>query len=194
MSFFDPRMEQVRKIVEALVTKRMFEYTKVLIRNDNTLVIVLDQTLLFQVPLKSTDVLPSVAFIYRDVFEFEDLNMCISDNVLVEEITNLVNIYNSIAIPQNLIAEDNQLRDNEEFANLLELGSSEGLKFFKMVGLDPNKIYMIPMFSGFISLNNNDNIGLSLYNINQSFLLIRMNIFKKKINRNITVDCKIINI
>lgn len=194
MPFFDPRMEQVRKIVESIVTKSMFDYTKVLISNDNTLVIIVDNTLLYQIPLKSTENCMSVAFIYKDIYDFENPNECINDTGLIREINHIRFIYNTIATESNLLASDKAMKDNEEFAKFLSLSSDEGFKYYSMRGLDPTKAYLIPMFSGFITLNNGDNLDINLYSIDDKFILQRMKIFKKKINRDMIVDCKIIKV
>ena len=72
---FDPRISQVRKIVESIITKSMFEWTKVLVTETNTLVIILSDTLLYQIPLKGiTDAYPPVAFKYSTIYKFEDEN------------------------------------------------------------------------------------------------------------------------
>ena len=96
---FDPRISQVRKIVEAIITKSMFEWTKVLVTETNTLVIILSDTLLYQIPLKGiTDAYPPVAFIYSDIYEFEDENACINNEFLAANIANTLNSYNNMSI------------------------------------------------------------------------------------------------
>lgn len=191
----DPRISQVRKIVESIITKSMFNWTKVLVTETNTLVIILNDTLLYQIPLKGiTEAYPPVAFIYSDIYKFEDENACINDGFLAAKIMITTNQYNSIVSNCTLVAQNNDLRSDEEFEKLLGLTSNEGLKYYKMTSLDLSRVYLIPMFSGFISLSKDDKIGITIFDMNDGFLLLRMNIFRKKINREMTVDCRIINI
>lgn len=192
---FDPRISQVRKIVESIITKSMFNWTKVLVTETNTLVIILSDTLLYQIPLKGiTEAYPRVAFIYSDIYGFEDENAYINDGFLAATIMNTVNMYNEIASIRPIVAQNDELRNDEEFENLLNLNSDNGLKYYKMIGIDPSKTYLIPMFSGFISLSKPDTIGITIYDIQDGFLLMKMNIFKKKINREMIVYCRIIKI
>ena len=98
----------------------------------------------------------------------------------------------SISCP--VVAQNSDLRSDEKFEELLSLTNGEGLKYYKMTGVNPNNTFLIPMFSEFISLNKQDTIGMTVYDIHGGFLLLRMNIYKKKINREMIVDCRIINI
>ena len=192
---FDPRISQVRKIVEAIITKSMFEWTKVLVTEANTLVIILCDTLLYQIPLKGiTEAYQPVAFIYSDIYEFEDENVCINDEFLAANITNILNSYNNMSISCPVVAQNSDLRSDEKFEELLSLTANEGLKYYRMTGVNPSNTFLIPMFSGFISLSKQDTIGMTVYDIHDGFLLLRMNISKKKINREMIVDCRIINI
>ena len=192
---FDPRISQVRKIVEAIIAKSMFEWTKVLVTETNTLVIILSDTLLYQIPLKGiTDSYPPVAFIYSKIYKFEDENACINDEFLAGNIAQTLNSYNNMSISCPIVAQNSDLRTDEKFEELVSLTSGEGLKYYRMTGVNPNNTFLIPMFSGFISLNKQDTIGMTVYDIHGGFLLLRMNIFKKKINREMIVDCRIINI
>ncbi len=191
----DCRVEETRKIVEALVTKSMFKYTQVLITEVNTVIIIVNQTLLYEVPLKVVpDFYPPVAFIYSDIADFEDPNECTNDEFLGNSIRNISERYLLIRNTKPVVAIDNELRENEQFENLLNLSSDQGMKYFKMPGLNLGEVYLVPMFSGFISLSKPDTIGMKIYDIQDGFLLLEMNIMKKKINRNIQVYCRIIKV
>ena len=191
---FDPRLSQVRKIVESIVSKSMFNWTKVLVTETNTLVITVSNTLLYQIQLKDiTESYPPVSFIYSDIYELPE-DECINDKNIASDLSYTVNLYNNISVTCPIVAQNNELRNDDKFEELLSLSTDNDLKYYQMPGIKPESIYMVPMFSGFISLSKLDTIGITIYDIQDGFLLLRMNIFKKKINREIIVDCRIINI
>lgn len=190
----DCRVEETRKIVEALVTKSMFKYTKVLVMEDAVIIIV-NQTLLYKVPLKTiSDCYYPIAFLYSDIIDFEDLTQYTNDNFLINDIQFILNYYINIKNTKPIVAIDNELRNNEEFENLLNLSSDQGMKYFRLPGLNLGEEYLIPMFAGFINLSKPDTIGMKIYDIQDGFLLLEMDINKKKINRDIQVYCRIIKI
>lgn len=190
----DCRVEETRKIVEALVTKSMFKYTKVLIMED-TVTIIVNQTLLYKVPLKTiSDYYYPIAFLYSDIIDFEDPTQYTNDNFLINDIQFILNYYINIKNTKPIVAIDNELRNNEEFENLLNLSSDQGMKYFRLPGLNLGEEYLIPMFAGFINLSKPDTIGMKIYDIQDGFLLLEMDINKKKINRDIQVYCRIMKI
>jgi hypothetical protein len=104
-------------------------------------------------------------------------------------------MYTNIANnPNNIVASDYSLRDNESFEELLAIRPEQGMRYFKILGYNPSNEYMIQMFSGFISLNKPDKIGVNVLDINDGYLYIEFNIYKKKINRNLQLYCRLINI
>ena len=191
----DPRIEQVRRIVESVVTKKNYKFTKVLIMNNDIVVIIFNDTLIYEVSLK--DIISDgsqIAFIYEDIFGFDDESEYINNEILIEDIMNTYNKYKHFTNYNPLVAMDTALRDNEQFEKLLTLKSDEGIKYYKMLGLDNITTYLIPMFSGFISLSKQDNIGINLYDLCDGYMIMEANIFKKKINRNINMKCRIMKI
>ena len=74
----DPRLDQVQKIVESLVTKSLLSNTNCLVTNDNTLVILVDDTLLYIVPLSNEISYPSIGFSYAK-FMYEVSSKSITD-------------------------------------------------------------------------------------------------------------------
>ena len=58
----------------------------------------------------------------------------------------------------------------------------------------PGEVYLIPMFAGFLSLNKADTIGVKVYDYDEINHLIVFDIFKKKINRNVQMFCRVLKI
>ena len=50
------------------------------------------------------------------------------------------------------------------------------------------------MFAGFISLNKSDRIGVKIYDLDDLNHLIKFDIYKKKINRNVEMICRVLKI
>jgi len=202
MPITDHRIHQVRDLVEALITKSLHYYVNVLVDLiDDTwyAIIEMDSTLLYEAPLKNVptdEIFYPIAFKYEPLMTLEDRDIYYgSDVFLLNELKAKYNMYKTIASTTLPVAQDSDLRTNEEFEKLLNLKSDQGLKYFKINGVNsPTEVFMIPMFAGFINLSKPDRIGMSLYNIDGTYLALKMDIFKKKINRNISVYCRIIKL
>ena len=183
----DLRIEEADKIIKSICIYKTNKIRAV-ITEDNILICIYDNTLMYIIKLKCQVILPAVFFVYDN-----DGNI-VFDNISTMDIIPTYQLYmNIINQQQLLLAYQDGLTENEDFQYYNNLKSSDGMKFYKMMGIN-NKVYMVPMFSGFISLSKLDTIGITIYDIQDGFLLLRMNIFKKKINREIIVDCRIINI
>lgn len=202
MPITDHRIHQVRDLVEALITKSLHYYVNVLVDLiDDTwyAIIEMDSTLLYEVPLKNVptdEIFYPIAFKYEPLMTLEDRDTYYgSDVFLLNELKAKYNMYKTIASTTLPVAQDSDLRTNEEFEKLLNLKTDQGLKYFKINGVNsPTEVFMIPMFAGFINLSKPDTIGISLFNIDGTYLALKMDIFKKKINRNISVYCRIIKL
>ena len=202
MPITDHRIHQVRDLVEALVTKSLHDFINVyvdLIEDTWYAIIEVDSTMLYEVPLKNVpmdEIFYPIAFKYATIKDLEDRDIYYgSDVFLLNDMRSKYNMYKTIASTTLPVAQDSDLRTNEEFEKLLNLKTDQGLKYFKINGVNsPTEVFMIPMFAGFISLSKPDRIGISLYNIDGSYLAMKMDIFKKKINRNISVYCRIIKL
>lgn len=202
MPITDHRIHQVRDLVEALITKSLHYYVNVyvdLIDDTWYAIIEMDSTLLYEAPLKNVptdEIFYPIAFKYEPLMTLEDRDIYYgSDVFLLNELKAKYNMYKTIASTTLPVAQDSDLRTNEEFEKLLNLKSDQGLKYFKINGVNsPTEVFMIPMFAGFINLSKPDRIGMSLYNIDGTYLALKMDIFKKKINRNISVYCRIIKL
>ena len=188
----DPRIEQVRKIVETMVSKKLFWRTNVLVEG-NKVIIVVDDTVLFMALLKGVEpnIYPTISFNYASIYEFENPNECINDVMLANRLISLENFYfNNHQLV--LVAKEDNMRSNPEFEELLNLKSAEGMKFYKIKSLDFSREYLIPIFSGFPNMNKQDDISMEVYRTIDNFLVVRMIISKKKIGRNVDMIFRIL--
>lgn len=185
----DPRIEEVIMIVDSIVKKSLHEYTKVLVTNTNTLVLIVSDTLLYRTELKCKDPYPDIAFIYSNLNEY-----CMNDEFLIHEMYITFRKYTLISANNRVLAQESNLRNNEEFERLLALKAADKLEFFKVPGVYPGIEYMVPMFSDFLSLNKQDDVTITINEMDGYYLLLTINIFKKKINRNVYMSCRILNI
>ena len=202
MPITDHRIHQIRDLVEALVAKSLHDFINVyvdLIEDIWYAIIEVDSTLLYEVPLKNVpmdEIFYPIAFKYITIKDLEDRDIYYgSDVFLLNEMKSKYNMYRNIVSTTLPVAQDSDLRTNEEFEKLLNLKTDQGLKYFKInVVNSPTEVFMIPMFAGFINLSKPDRIGISVHNIDGVYLALKMDIFKKKINRNISVYCRIIKL
>lgn len=188
----DPRITQANRLIQSIIPKVDLPYSKIMITEDNTLVIIVRDTVFFTT--KITDIQPGfpIAFYFTalnlDTFEFEN------DLFLLNEMRNLYNIYSSIEIPNNCVVTSDELRGNEEFERLIGLKSADGLNFLKIFGNNIGETYYIPIFSGFPNVTKNDKMNVSIFSIKDQYYYIIYHIFKKKINRYIQMHFKTLNL
>lgn len=191
----DPRIPQVRKIITSIIGKKDLSFTKVMITRDNTLVIILYDTSIYVTKL--VDEIPGfeIAFYYKDIMNLEDDQCTVNDFILYKQMYETFMFYNSIESNQQfLLSSSSSLRGNEEFERLLALKSGDGAELYKMYGNNPGQVYFVPIFSSFPNLNKDDQIGISVYYIDQTTLMNVMYIYKKKIKRDVKVYFRTLNI
>ena len=105
-------------------------------------------------------------------------------NKLVEKLTNYENIVNS-RFPSAQI--DDFRAYSSDGINIFDdiytnLRASDGCKFIKVNGRELGKRYLVPIYSSNPSLTKQDKLGLAIYEINDKYYMIKMLIYKKKIN------------
>lgn len=95
-----------------------------------------------------------------------------------------------------LLAKEDDSRANEAFEELVNMGSSAGMSFYKLNSLNLDKTFKIPIFCGFPNINKQDKVSIEVYqNLDRiDSVIIHMIIFKKKFNRNIEMIYKILDI
>ena len=191
-------LEEAVSLVEALVAKAHITSdkanTKILVVPSNigttNLIITVQDTIMYVVPMKnnSTEIFAAGSGVHMNGFGYFDAN-------IMNELMSKYNLYSNIISTNLPLAQDNELRNNEEFENLLGLKSSQGLQYYHLPDLDhPGEVYLIPMFAGFLSLNKADTIGVQIFNYDEINHLLKFNIYKKKINRNIEMYCRLLKI
>jgi hypothetical protein len=199
----DQRLEQSANIISSLVNKSLYQFTEVLITNDR-LVFIVDNTLLYDVNLTNitcmhcnvavnAEVLIS-AYENKNANNFDRFDGIISDDFLERKISTIISHYDTIRNIKPVVAEDNELRDNNDFENLLNLSASDGMALFRLNSKIEPRSYLVPMFSGFISLNKPDTIGMRIHDMGDGFLLLHITIGKKKINRDVNIYTRIIDL
>ena len=168
----DIRIEQVRKIVESIITSTMYEFTEVLVTS-NILILVVDKTVLYYIPLKDipVDCGPDISFIYSNIVIYENPNYYINDVILGINLHNFLNTYLTVSNNGRVIAYNEDVRLDENFESLLSLKADDGMKFYKMPSDDIiYKTIMIPVFSGFPSINKQDNQKLGQVSFRYGFI------------------------
>ena len=185
------RIEEAISIAESLASKSQLKYSDIYITENNKCIVVINNTLLYETNLNSIpESYYSIAFKYSSITE--DLSKIEDDILLKIDINNAYNYYKNNC--NVLLAENDDLRSDERFEELLGLKSDNRMKFYYIHG-NNGEMYSIPMFSGFLNLNKQDRIGMKLYDLcDNKCIMVNMNIFKKKFNRDISMYMRILKI
>lgn len=188
MLYKDLRMVDVRKIISGAVAKRDLDFTTIYIKDNIVLFVVRDTILIVsQLLPEFCNNYGEICCRYKDICNLND-DEYISDYFLLKEMRNLFIYYISNINNYPILASDSDLRSDPEFESLLSLKSADGAKFYKLRDINYNKPYFIPIFSGFPNLNKPDTIGATIRDLtDHCHLLVELDIFKKKIKRNIRI-------
>ena len=184
----DPRLVVVRKIVTALFSPVEYRTASILLTTDNDMIINVMDTILYNIHLKELDnqpPLPTISFNFVPLWIDGSEIPLEEDEYIPVENPNIFNLYQNYVVGTSMmtpVACDNSLRSNNTFEELLSLKAADGIRFFRMLGLDMRTYYMVPIMSGFPKLNKPDTIGITIYREGGN-QIVKMNIFKKKINR-----------
>ena len=183
----DLRIEEADKIIKSICIYKTNKIRAV-ITEDNTLICIYDNTLMYIIKLKCQVILPAVFFVYDN-----DGNI-VFDNISTMDIIPTYQLYTNIINQQQLLlAYQDGLTENEDFQYYNNLKSSDGMKFYKMMGIN-NKIYMVPMFNGLLGLNKQDTLSMYLYYKDDTHIIVNNKIYKKKISRDINIIYNMLNI
>lgn len=192
----DNRVSEVVKIVTALYNSTMYNNISVLVLAD-TLILNVNETLLYFIHLNTNqdDVNNPInfAFNFGAVYNSStanDSNYYIMDNIIGNRMMNLYNYYNYYNSVHPLYVVDD-LRNDEKFEEILGKKSADGLSMYM---LDGGK-YILNWFTGLITINSADKIGVSIYQeLNTRNLVLKYHVFKKKINRYMDIYLRSINL
>ena len=194
----DIRISQIRDIVECMVGKKreVLEQTYVLLKTNNDVIIIQDNTVIYSTKLRDIPdgiSLAPIGFRYSDIMDIEDRDLYIPNNSVVYNVWNIADAYNNIINDySNLIYAEDNLKENPTFADLLNLKTAQGLKFYNINA--NGKIYMVPMFTGLMSISKPDNVSIKLYRIDDEFSVVDFIIFKKRINNTVHLVFRILNL
>ena len=188
MLYKDLRMIDVRKVISGAVAKRDLDFTTIYIKDNIVLFVVRDTILIVSRLLPEfCNNYGEICCRYKDICNLND-DEYIGDYFLLKEMRNLFIYYISNINNYPILASDSNLRSDPEFESLLSLKSADGAKFYKLRDINYNKPYFIPVFSGFPNLNKPDTIGATIRDMmDYSHLLVELDIFKKKLKRNIKI-------
>lgn len=188
MLYKDLRMVDVRKVISGAVAKRDLDFTTIYIKDNIALFVVRDTILIVsQLLPEFCNNYGEICCRYKDICNLND-DEYIGDYFLLKEMRNLFIYYISNINNYPILASDSNLRSDPEFESLLSLKSADGAKFYKLRDINYNKPYFIPVFSGFPNLNKPDTIGATIRDMmDYSHLLVELDIFKKKLKRNIKI-------
>lgn len=193
VQLYDDRLPVIKRIITGIISKSDLKYSNAMITNDNNLVIVVRDTVFYKIQMNELLVGEPIAF-YCGNFETLEENCCIHDLNLLESISRIYNLYIYQINVNNLVARDDNLKDNENFQNYLSLKAADGMRFYKLNGNNLNSTFMIPVFSGFPNVSKSDKLGINVYTLIDNHLLVEMVIFKKKINKEVKMYYRTINI
>lgn len=188
MLYKDLRMVDVRKVISGAVAKRDLDFTTIYIKDNIALFVVRDTILIVsQLLPEFCNNYGEICCRYKDICNLND-DEYIDDYFLLKETRNLFIYYINNINNYPILASDSNLRSDPEFESLLSLKSADGAKFYKLRDVNYNKPYFIPVFSGFPNLNKPDTIGATIRDMmDYSHLLVELDIFKKKLKRNIKI-------
>jgi len=83
--------------------------------------------------------------------------------------------------------------DTEEFDPFRNLKADDGAKMYKYI-TDNSYFVMFPMFTGFPKLSKSDSMNLTVYKQDDKYNLVKFDIYKKKIKRNIEVLFRVMDL
>ena len=189
----DERIIQVRKIVTSILSITDFPFCNILVTENNTLIMIVRDTVIYTVQLLNVQPGFPISFNYNNIISLEE-DEYIQDEILCIRLRQIWNNYSNIETHNNLLAYEKNLNENDEFNKLSSMKAKDGMKYFKIYGNIIDDVYFIPIFNKFPNLNKNDTIDIYVYQSGIEHFVIVMDIFKKKINRNIKMYFKTINL
>ena len=191
MPMKDIRIPELRKVLKGFPKESLVKV------QDNHVEILYDDSVLYTLELKiNTPSLPDISFIIETLDSVEGEESFLEEITVDDYITGITEQLKLSLSSGELLAEDQNLRNSERFEELMNMKSSEGMKFFLLPGFELNKTYKIPIFKGFINLNKNDAIGVKVFRnaIDANYPIVDMNIYKDKIKRPMHMIFKILDI
>lgn len=191
MICLDPRLPEVIKVVENVITKKnLKELTEIYVQSNNELIICECSSVLYRTILTSypENKFADYALNYSQLFAGITENLR-SDIYCMHRIADIRNKYNFMLENRPVIARLDNLVNNEEFIRLVSSKAEDGAQLFRVLGTN-NKQYFVPILPGFPKINKGDDIGIVIQDMDVMNLLITYNIYKKKINKTVSATIR----
>ena len=198
MIFTDKRLPDAIKLIVGSVSKTDLMNSYIVIDSYNVIHILVRETALYSIPIYSTVAntgFDNIGFTYGGLIGVVDPNRVteyIPDNEALKKVLPIVsvNYYNT---KTNMVAREENLQENPIFNALTARKSADGNSFYHLIGIDPTKVYFIPIFAGFPNLNKKDSVDITVYKIANGNCIVEMDIFKTKIKKSIKLIYSIID-
>ena len=198
MIFTDKRLPDAIKLIVGSVSKTDLMNSYIVIDSYNVIHILVRETALYSIPIYSTIAntgFDNIGFTYGGLIGVVDptrVTEYIPDIEALKKVLPIVavNYYNT---KTNMVAREENLQENPIFSALTTRNSADGNEFYHLIGIDPTKVYFIPIFAGFPNLNKKDSVNITVYKIVNGNCIVEMDIFKTKIKKSIKLIYSIID-
>ena len=118
----------------------------------------------------------------------------IADDDIFLKVYQVYSKYQNMINSRNPDAQISDLRAFEDYVNKTQgLKSTDGAKFIFIPGIEYNKRYLYPVFTGYPVISKSDSVGLSIYDIDSKRYLGVTSIYKKKLKKQIDLFVRYIN-
>lgn len=191
----DPRVPQAKKLVKAMIAKKDLNFVKIMITENNSVVAVVRDTVIYTTSLNNVEPMPPIFF--NGCWDLEEDEYIPLDFYTSLGMSNYRKSYIDNINDSCLLVRKTGLLDDPEFNRLLALKSGDGMQFYKILDyININKCYFIPIFTGLPNLNKNDTIDISIYKYLETpnHEVVSLDIYKKKINRYMSIRYRIIDL
>lgn len=180
-------MEYITGVIKSIVRSGNME---VAVYN-SSLIILLDNTVLYHTNLNGK-LDPQITCGFSNYTG--DLNFTNSNDILIKLIRKLEEIQ-SICIDPNMIYNDPTATNDPAFYEAATQKATDGASFYFINNSHLNNNIFIPLFSGLLTLNKGDTVGLSVFKAPEQYQYItNMTIFKKKINNYVNAYYRVLDV
>ena len=167
-------IDYIRSIIKSITRSTYLEVCVY----DAHLYIIADRTVLYCIDLTGK-LDQNILIGYHNLMD--DFTAIIPDEYTFNKVLNKYRELKAIELNNNKIYENDNLRDDQKFESCTGAKASDGASFYFM-NANNNTTPFIPVFSGLPLLNKNDKVRIELYDCGAYNNLVRMIIYKKKLN------------
>lgn len=145
---------------------------------DAHLYVIADRTVMYCIDL-SGKLDQNILYGYHNLMD--NFSAIIPDEYTINKVLAKYRELKGIELNNNKIFENDNLREDQRFEECIEAKATDGANFYFMNAIN-NTTPFIPVFSGLPILNKNDKVKIELYDCGKYNVLVRMIVFKKKLN------------